>query len=363
MSSQSVTRFFKGVAIFLIILCHSHQTFTLPGITNNTFSFLQIGVQMFMVLSSMGLCFSYSKKPLKWFDFMKKRFSKIMVMYWFAIALAVLYRVAFAFVMHKNIIGELNPFGIIINSLFLHGVYPNSIINNQIVRGGWFIGTIVLYYALFPYLYRLYFNTNKAWKKTRKYMFPTIAFLITVPLFYVFKCFDFSSAYKHFLIQFTPFALGFPLYELQTNNELKNLKFRTIKCGVFLIASLVLFLTNTFFKELYIICSGLAFFYLMVSVLNNKKFYEVIENNSICRFFNVLGDYSFSIYLTHSYIAFDFCYVVTTVLSRIYVNDLLWFILLQPIVIILSLLVSKIFDYVVNFVISKIKKAKSPDQV
>ena len=59
MISRDTTDKLKGFAILGVVLCHSHQMFTLPGSLNNLFSFLQIGVQLFMLLSAMGLCLSY----------------------------------------------------------------------------------------------------------------------------------------------------------------------------------------------------------------------------------------------------------------------------------------------------------------
>ena len=67
MNTIEITRFCKGIAILFVVLCHSHQTFTLPTPLNSVFSFFQIGVQLFMLLSAMGLCFSYSKSPVNEF--------------------------------------------------------------------------------------------------------------------------------------------------------------------------------------------------------------------------------------------------------------------------------------------------------
>lgn len=357
MNTKNITRFFKGLAIFMVILCHSHQTFDLPYSLNKVFSFFQIGVQAFMLLSAMGLCFSYNKKPLGWFAFMKKRLSKIVILFWFAIALAAVYRVAYAFVMNKNILLELNPLGIFVNSLLLHGFSPDNTINNAIVRGGWFIGSIVILYALFPLLYRLYFSENTVWKKSRMYLFPLGALILSSTVI-LFKIPDILHTHTKTLLQLVPFSLGFPLFELQKNDTLSRIKIPFVKGVLFTAIAVVLYFTETTVMNFYIFSIALAFFYFIIFVLRNGKIVSAIGGKSpICRFFNVLGEYSFPIYLTHSYIAFDFCAVATAVLSRIYPSELLWFILLQPFVFALSFYFSKIFDIVVNFIVSKLKKA------
>jgi len=129
-NSRALTDFFKGVAIILVILVHSHQAFDLSPMFNAVQRFGQMGCQIFFVLSSLGLCFSYSKKQLPFIPFMKKRVSKLLIGYYGAIFLHAVYRVLLAIMQGKNIVSALNIPGIIINMLFLNGFVPINIINN-----------------------------------------------------------------------------------------------------------------------------------------------------------------------------------------------------------------------------------------
>ena len=349
MDTRHVSQFFKGIAIVLVFLCHSHQTFTLPEFLTSVLSFLQSGVQLFILLSAFGLCYSYSKTPVKWFSFMKTRLSKIVILYWFAIALAAIYRVAYACVMHKDILQEVNPLGIFINALLLHGFSPDRTINNYIVRGGWFIGAIVVIYAVFPLMYRLYFSNNKVWRRTRIYLFPLAVFIVTSILVGFLNAYPSAHSLTKLILQLAPFALGFPLFELQQNHSIYEIKYPCCKGIVFVIVAFGLFLLKTEAQRAYMFTVGIAFFYFMIYVLKKQKgFDRICSRLPVCRFFSAMGEYSFPIYLTHSYIAFDLCFVLTAVLSHICQNDLLWFVLLQPFAIGLSYYVGKYFDIVVN---------------
>ena len=347
MDTRRVTQFFKGIAILFVVLCHSHQTFTLPGKLNDSLYFLQTGVQLFIILSSFGLCFSYRKEPVSWFDFMKRRFSKIAIFYWFAIVLAAIYRLAYAVVMHNNILREINPVGILMNALFLHGFSPDDVINNHIVRGGWYIGTIVILYALFPFMYRLYFRKGKIWAASRMYAFPLLVFAVTSILHLFLQS---HEALDKLLLQLGPFSLGFPLFELQTANSLSKFNFPLRKGIVFAILACALFFSNSVISWAYVFCIAIAFFCFIVSVLKKDTLRTAIHDNSnpVVRFFSAMGNYSYPIYLIQSYIAFDFCYVFTAVMSKFYSNDLLWFIVLQPIVVALCFYVGKCFHIVVS---------------
>lgn len=350
MDTRKVTQLFKGIAIFMVILCHSHQTFTLPGEMNNILSFLQTGVQLFLILSSFGLCFSYQKESVSWLGFMKQRFSKIAVLYWFAIGLAAIYRCAYAFFMHNSILDAINPIGIVTNVLFLHGFSPDNVINNQIVRGGWYMGTIAILYAVFPLMFRLYFRKGKTWKTTRMYAFPIIVFAATTALHLILKKYIFLHSIDKTVIQLAPFSLGFVLFELQKTSALDKVKFPAIKGIFFVVLACLLYFLESVISFTYVFSIGIAFFYLLVSVLKNNKLLAAIDSKKIhaIRFFDAFGKYSYPIYLTHSYIAFDFCYVFTAIMSHIYINNLLWFIVLQPVVIALSYYVGKCFHVVVS---------------
>ena len=354
MNSREITRFFKGVAILSVFICHSHQSFTLPGSLNYFFSFFQVGVQLFMLVSGMGLCFSYHKTPVRWCTFMKKRLAKIAVLYWFAIALAAAYRTAYAFVTHSDMLQALNLPGILFNALFLHGLSPDSTINNHIVRGGWFIGTLVLYYALFPLLYRLYFNPKRIWAKYRVYLFPLSIFAASTCLYALMRHYRLPDSLFHLVSQLSPFCLGLPLFDLQRNNAVNRIKHPFYKCSFFALLALVLYFAQLPIATFYIFSIFIAFFYAFLGAIQHFQGSTPISKRSpILTILNAVGEHSFPVYLTHSYIAFDLCAIARSLLTGIYANDLLWFVLLQPFVIALSYSFGKLFHQAVNLFLKK----------
>lgn len=361
MDTRGVTQFFKGIAILLVVFCHSHQMFALPGAMNDILSFLQVGVQLFIILSAFGLCFSYSKKAVSWFGFMKQRVSKLAVFYWLAIVLAAVYRAVFAVVAHNELLKEINPIGMALNALFLHGFVPDAVINNQIVRGGWYVGTIVLLYALFPAMFRIYFKNGKTWEATRKYAFPLIVFAATMAVQLALQKVAVLQPVVQLAAQLAPFALGFPLYELQTTGALSRVRFPLCKGIAFAALACVFYFLETALSCAYVFCAGVAFFYLIASVLNNRTVCAAINQgkNRVLGFFSTMGKYSYAVYLTHSYIAFDFCRVCRAVFSRIYSNDLLWFLLLQPVVVVLAFYAGKVFHKISSGLEKQISNKKA----
>lgn len=360
-NSRALTDFFKGIAIILVILVHSHQRFDLALMFNAVQRFGQMGCQIFFVLSSFGLCYSYSKKQLQFVPFMKKRISKLLIGYYGAIILHAIYRVLLASMQGKDIISSLNIPGIVINMLFLNGFVPINGINNTIVRGGWYIGTTVILYALFPLLYKIYFTVrNDFWKKYRIVTFPLAIFCVASLTVIVagfihpaFMCRNNSFVYFSFVNQLTPFALGLVLFDIKDRLHInkKALPFSLLS----LFVSIILFFGN--FKYSFVFCPSFvaASFLLMYAwISTNKNNCNKIENGSnvVVRTILAFGKNSFPIYLTHSFIVYEFSMVSLKFLRTINNNDLLWYIVLLPIEFCLVYFVG----YLYNKCIALIKK-------
>ena len=150
----------KTVAMLLVILVHSSQR--IPDFDHWLYDICSLGakgVELFFVLSGFSLCMSWEKgsgqTPLfRWGSFLKKRAKAIMPMY----ALFTFVWFAINFVLKKLNIGT--PFvsdmslGAITSNIFcVHGFIPKYI--NNVVPGGWYIGTQMVLYMLFPVIYKL----------------------------------------------------------------------------------------------------------------------------------------------------------------------------------------------------------------
>lgn len=360
--TRTLTNFFKGIAIFMVILTHSHQMFNLPNVLRYIPRFGQMGCQIFFVLSAFGLCHVFAKKTPTWLSHMKNRLSKLAVGFWLAIVVFAVYRIfCFLFLdQYSSLLKAINIPGIIVNALFLNGLVPFDGINNTIVRGGWYIGTTVILYALFPLLYRFYYSKKYTkWEKYRFIIFPLIIlFLSSCAVVFSgiisshFLCKNNSFVYFSFVNQISPFTLGIVLYDISNRFNNKS-KFAYIASLTFLIASIVLFFGN--YKYSFVFCQtliALAFTLFFWQIYNNAKIFNSISNSSnwviriICNF----GKLSFPIYLFHSFITYEFSILCLKILNSIYDNEVLWYLLLLPAIICLSYLIGFIFNKVIIYI-------------
>ena len=83
MFGKNTRYYWMGIAIMLIVLCHIQYTCIWNGIGYKIINFLfrngDCGVEIFLLISVYGLCYSYCSNSLK--DFYIRRFIRIFPMY------------------------------------------------------------------------------------------------------------------------------------------------------------------------------------------------------------------------------------------------------------------------------------------
>ncbi len=358
--------FFKGVAILLVVLVHSIQRFSVPYWVTVVPSIGQLGCQVFFVLSSFSLCLGYSDKVIKYFDFFKRRISKMIIGYWSMILFYLFVNLFFAIRDNEPIHTYLLNPGLLFNFLFLHGFSPNKSIVNGIVRGGWFVGTITILYMLFPLLLKVFTIRNHKWNKIKNFVFPISAYVISCTVFILLDIFkkgynfeNNSVSYFSFLNQFPCFTLGFSLFDIYKNNSFVNVKHTLLKFFVCSFVSLFLFFVEI--KNTFIFISffaALSFFYIFIFSQKSKGIINKINSdNSISRIIKELGKISFSVYLTHPIIVHLLIKPIIEKLSEIYSNQIIWYTLLCPVMFVLSYFLAKAFQWyesIVNKIINNI---------
>lgn len=265
--------FFKGIAIIMVIFVHSAQKFSLNGLLKLVPQFGQMGCQIFFVLSSFALCMSLSKRPQKFFPFMKHRLGRLAPGY---ITMTILY-----FILGNLcliLLGEnlhrynTNVLGVLVNVLFLNGLIPAF--NNNVMRVGWYVGTSVILYAFTPIMYKIFAYSNKTWDKIKVWAFPLIvsgAGISTMIIFNLFfpryYCSNNSFWYFSFVNQIAPYSLGFSLYELYRTEKLKNIKFSGIISMLFFGLSVFLFYSDIKYAFVFLpLTFGLAFAAIFIFV-------------------------------------------------------------------------------------------------
>ena len=77
MKRLDIITFLRGFSIFSIVIFHYFQYLNVSPMVNKAINFGGTGIHLFLLLSGFGLWYSYLNKPLKFMDFLKRRFGKI----------------------------------------------------------------------------------------------------------------------------------------------------------------------------------------------------------------------------------------------------------------------------------------------
>lgn len=334
--------FLKGLAMLSVILTHSHQMFELPMYLQLIPRFGQMGCQGFFVLSCFCLCQSYENKCYDLLSFYEKRFKSISIGYWLTILLSITLALFSIHFIGDNIFNtSVKSVDIFENLIFIHGLIPLGGGNNNVVRGGWYVGTIMIFYLLFPALYGLFQKSNK------KQYFHYGVFVVTTIILVVFLLIDDRFAVKRnsflyfsFINQLSSFSIGFYLYySFKMGTKIYNLLLKGI---LSILASFILFFIET--PLTYIIAPFLfsvGFFYLALWILNNYPQKDFMGSRVVLLF----GNNSYAIYLIHPYLAFDVSKLVISVFN---ISQTLLYFVWQPILFLLILTVGCGYNKILN---------------
>lgn len=151
----------KGVAICMILLVHSRQG--INGLSHiwDLFMFGQMGCQLFFVISGVTAVLSMEQTRTKK-EFLIKRWTGIVPGYYIVMFITHFLN----YIMGKKglglgFAGNNDIVSVFCNLLLLHGWLPFC--NNNVMAGGWFVGTIVILYFLAPFLYALMKKMKRPW--------------------------------------------------------------------------------------------------------------------------------------------------------------------------------------------------------
>lgn len=146
----------RAVACIGIMLMHmsTNNTYAINGFVYQRLipSFTDF-VYLFMAVSAFGMCCGYYSKVMSgqvnWTEFYKKRYSKILPFF----LLLVLIELVLKFSIPALYEGT-------IEVTLLHGFIPNSL---DVVGVGWFLGTVFVFYLIFPFFCVLIETKLRAW--------------------------------------------------------------------------------------------------------------------------------------------------------------------------------------------------------
>ena len=273
---------------------------------------------MFFLLSGYSISISWNKDPnLK--RYYLKRYFSIAPGYYLMIVIMTILTLAAKATIGKTVgfAGNTDPGAILINVLLLNGLFPNA--DNNVVGGGWYIGTTVIFYLLYPILNQIIKNA----KHRRLIVVATIAAKLII-IITVYKITGNASVltvnsftYYSFINEITCFLLGIVLfYRIQEEKESPNPTSDIILSLFWLVISLGLFFGAGKYAYVFVTDAvGLLSFYLARAFITIEK-RGAIQKDKLSRYLSAWGRRSFYIYLSHTFFAFSMSIIIVTLWER-----------------------------------------------
>lgn len=290
----------RGIAILLVILVHTSQRVEGNMLLRPFADYGQMGVQLFFVASAFTLCYSMDARSangdsLK--NFYIRRFFRIAPSYYFGILLYYIITSINTTVWISN----KNPIDIMLNILFLNGLFESA--NNSVVPGGWSIGTEMLFYLIFPFLF-IAFKKLQGKCKYSYLILPICSFIVSLLIQWLFYTInspdDFNNNsffYYNLSNQLPVFCVGMSVYIAYKNHLIP--KFKKSHCILFVllfsflswyIMSKIQYL-SFFYILLFPFVSSLSFVFIFIFL----QIFRKIKLN----FLSKMGVVSYSSYLLH----------------------------------------------------------------
>lgn len=267
--SKEYTQAIKGVAIFLVVICHIGNNYT------RLFTPLGgIGVSLFLILSAYGLEMSYKKNKLK--NFWYKRLKTVFVPY---IVLELIMQLTF---------NSINFATFIMDITLLKPLFPL----------GWYLNYLMLMYISFWII-------KKAFNKDTSLIFVLLSVVFGAVFFFTNNGIRFEQ------------SLAFPIGLLLANVKEGRLeKFFDVRFGLCLIIVAIFFLAikqipiiRIDYKSMIFVLDLFVKTFFSCGIL--MIFYSFYKANKVVKVFNIykmLGKYSYELYLVHGYALCVFSY-------------------------------------------------------
>jgi peptidoglycan/LPS O-acetylase OafA/YrhL len=286
----------RAIAILFVIAVHSTGKSSDP--TSSTvvaFQYGQTGVQLFFLASAITLCLSAASRedegsPL--LAFYARRYFRIAPLYYVGIVLYLVWSGVFEF--HKTgrfeIGAQYTPWNIAANVLFFHGVYPPA--NNDIVPGGWSIGTEMIFYAMFPGLWQLLKGAGDRKQVWTFALLCLLAISVDTGIKYLMNEDSRMNGFLYFNIgtQLPVFLMGMVYYRQMSAG--RRISHPAAMFLIFLLGTLVAWHEDLF---------------LLLPSLSALSFLGVIQivkdaDPTVLRFLQPIGRVSYSMYVFHFFV-------------------------------------------------------------
>jgi peptidoglycan/LPS O-acetylase OafA/YrhL len=316
----------RGLAILMVILVHTSQSIGgLPDFAAATAQAGQIGVQLFFVASAYTMCSTFSKPQAskhRVASFYLRRLFRIAPLYYFGIAVYCLVQLVSAYCSTHRV--DFGPYGlnaVAANVLFVHGFVPWAY--NNIVPGGWSIGTEMAFYLLFPFLFMVASRAHARVGGVPLMLLPIVVSInvLVQILLNLYTSYSWSSSYFiyfNLVNQLPAFAAGMLLFFFHESHPASESNISLLWASGFLVCGLVVFLPPFSAALLFIgppLFFGIAFAFL-IDFMRAKR----IESGIL----QVIGKVSYSMYVIHFLFAWYGLRLLTSHLSLEGISALLF---------------------------------------
>lgn len=326
--------FLKGLAIIMVIFVHSPQAIpNVRGIADIVPRLGQLGCQLFLVISAFTLCISFDKNG-NWLKFYKKRLLNIVPGWYTMIAFWYIANVIAQKLFHYDLYlkTNMNWKDVLCNVLFLNGVSKSA--NNNVVFGGWYIGTTMLFYLIFPFIFLVCKYYKNKTNNLRGVMFLEIVlwcicfWLICQKEDKPYIMVNNSFWYFNICNQLSCLLWGFGLfYTWKERIAVKYLLLKTLIAGI---VTTILFYSEMSLAFIFVpMISGVLFYYVILWVENKISFQLKI----VCMI-QEMGRVSFAAFLIHPLFVWALPHYVVLILEYFkipYQPTVVWSVLLIPI--------------------------------
>lgn len=289
----------KGIAILMVVIVHTSQKVT--GIPHEFFRVISFGetcCQLFFVLTGYALTYSANKRHVPLKEYYKKRWMSIAPPYYIAVVFWSLlgylqYRLQYAGGFGYN--GSFRE--ILCNLFLLNGLFSEG--NNNIVPGGWYVGALVILYALYPLVHQI---TVSLYRKSKVLLsgFYLVLYAVSEIVVYLNRTDRFTSLVLNancFLHQLSCLVMGIIVFYCLKDHKSILLRNREKVClGTLLLLPLQVlsyYLLSVATRDL---VSGIFFGgVLMICAL----YHEQIRKYRFARLLEALGKKSYEIFFVH----------------------------------------------------------------
>ena len=328
-----------GMAIIMILLCHS--SLALEGTSCIAYEsvkrFLQIGVDIFLLVSGLGCCFSLNKNN-KIFDFYFKRIVKIIVPYIIVLAFwAVIQPVIHV---ETGIVGFVYKYSLV--TFFLRGELSS-----------WYVAAVLVLYALAPY-----FHVMLKRSRTLFCVLIGVISLLSVALTIIFGHLDdveFARVIKVitdvFIVRIPVFLVGMLLGNEIYNGTERKIPFKLITAvfGVFVILFIlndVVFPGAKWVFGQWFINRFLYLFASVCIVLFLSAFFHKTSKGRGYKLFVGAGAVTFELYLIHEKVLEFTDKYITNLFNSSFVGSLVSNICAVFLAVVVGILVHRLSEYV-----------------